>query len=197
MQGFSGEIRTKTVKRMEAGDGFFVGPRPPQNDKVVWGSQNGFAVDFPFRRRDARGIQGVIASLARKTSDDHRNSAKHGYSAPPQSVERTRPNVKLRPGFRRNPGLFKVLLNFFLWGVPTAVCLRRSPNLLRRGRAAASCHTSSMPAKPHLASTQNLSPTALANDRRAAQNRGVWGSAPETLPIAPHSTASTVTPVGV
>ena len=53
-------------------------------------------------------------------------------------------------------------------GDPTAVWLRRSPDLLRQGGAAASCHTFSMPAKPHLAPTENLSPTALANDRRGA-----------------------------
>ena len=58
-------------------------------------------------------------------------------------------------------------------GCPPPVCLRCSPGLFRHGGGAASCHTSSMAAKPHLGLTQNSSPTTLANERRAAQNRGV------------------------
>ena len=49
------------------------------------------------------------------------------------------------------------------------MCLRCSPGLFRHGGGAASCHTSSMAAKPHLALTQNSSPTTLANGWRAAQ----------------------------
>ena len=55
----------------------------------------------------------VQIPMARKTSVHHRNSAKHGYSAPQQFAERTGPNVKLRPGFLRNPGLFKSFTRFF------------------------------------------------------------------------------------
>ena len=53
------------------------------------------------------------------------------------------------------------------------MCLRCSPGLFRHACGVASCHTSSMAAKPHLALTKNSSPTTLANERRAAQNRGV------------------------
>ena len=57
------------------------------------------------------------------------------------------------------------------------MCLRCSPGLFRHARGVASCHTSSMAAKPHLGLTQNSSPTTLANERRAAQNRGFQGTA--------------------
>ena len=58
------------------------------------------------------------------------------------------------------------------------MCLRCSPGLFRHACGVASCHTSSMAAKPHLGLTKNSSPTTLANKRRAAQNRGVQGAAP-------------------
>ena len=52
------------------------------------------------------------------------------------------------------------------------MCLRCSPGLFRHSCGAVSCHTSSMAANPHLALTKNSSPTTLANERRASQNRG-------------------------
>ena len=55
------------------------------------------------------------------------------------------------------------------------MCLRCSPGLFRHSCGVVSCHTSSMAANPHLALTKNTSPTTLANERRAAQNRGVQG----------------------
>ena len=58
------------------------------------------------------------------------------------------------------------------------MCLRWSPGLFRHGGGAASCHTSSMAAKPHLALTKNSSPTTLANGRRATQIAESRGSAP-------------------
>ncbi len=67
---------------------------------------------------------------------------------------------------------------FFCEGHPPPVCLRCSPGLLRHACGVASCHKSSMPAKPHLGLTQNSSPTTLANGRWAAQNRGVQGQSP-------------------
>ena len=68
------------------------------------------------------------------------------------------------------------------------MCLRCSPGLFRHACGVASCHTSSMAAKPHLGLTQNSSPTTLANERRAAQNRGVQGAAP---PVARRSGRNT------
>ena len=71
---------------------------------------------------------------------------------------------------RKNKKFYSI---FFCEGHPPPVCLRCSPGLLRHACGVASCHTSSMPAKPHLGLTQNSSPTTFANGRRAAQNRGV------------------------
>ena len=71
------------------------------------------------------------------------------------------------------------------------MCLRCSPGLFRHGGGAASCHTSSMAAKPHLALTQNSSPTTLANGWRAAQiaeSRGrAFGRPPQRAkyPVVP------------
>ena len=62
------------------------------------------------------------------------------------------------------------------------MCLRCSPGLFRHACGVASCHTSSMAAKPHLGLTQNSSPTTLANERRAAQNRGVQRQSPGRPP---------------
>ena len=73
-------------------------------------------------------------------------------------------------------------------GHPPSVCLRCSPGLFRHACGVASCHTSSMAAKPHLGLTKNSSPTTLANERRAAQNRGVQGAAP---PVAPRTARNT------
>ena len=78
----------------------------------------------------------------------------------------------------KNPN-FKSFTRFFSCeGCPPPVCLRCSPGLFRHGGGAASCHTSSMAAKPHLALTKNSSPTTLANGRRATQIAGVQGAAP-------------------
>ena len=78
---------------------------------------------------------------------------------------------------------YKSFTRFFSCeGRPPPVCLRCSPGLFRHGGGAASCHTSSMAANPHLALTQNSSPTTLANGRRTAQIAGVQGAAP---PVAP------------
>ena len=76
---------------------------------------------------------------------------------------------------RKNKKFYSI---FFCEGHPPPVCLRCSPGLLRHACGVASCHTSSMPAKPHLGLTQNSSPTTLANGRWAAQNRGVQGQRP-------------------
>ena len=74
---------------------------------------------------------------------------------------------------------YKSFTRFFSYeGCPPPVCLRCSPGLFRHGGGAASCHTSSMVAKPHLALTQNSSPTTLANGRRTAQIAGTRGRAP-------------------
>ena len=71
---------------------------------------------------------------------------------------------------------FKSFTRFFSCeGCPPPVCLRCSPGLFRHGGGAASCHTSSMAAKPHLALTQNSSPTTLANGRRTTQIAGSRG----------------------
>ena len=65
-------------------------------------------------------------------------------------------------------------------GCPPPVCLRCSPGLFRHGSGAAPCHTSSMAANPHLALTQNSSPTTLANRWRAAQIAGSRGQRPRS-----------------
>ena len=71
---------------------------------------------------------------------------------------------------------FKSFTRFFSCeGCPPPVCLRCSPGLFRHGGGAASCHTSSMAAKPHLALTKNSSPTTLANGRRTTQIAGSRG----------------------
>ena len=67
------------------------------------------------------------------------------------------------------------------------MCLRCSPGLFRHGGGAASCHTSSMAAKPHLALTKNSSPTTLANGRQATQIAGSRGKAP----VAPRTGRNT------
>ena len=76
---------------------------------------------------------------------------------------------------------FKSFTRFFSCeGCPPPVCLRCSPGLFRHGGGAASCHTSSMAAKPHLALTKNSSPTTLANGRRATQIAGSRGRRPRS-----------------
>ena len=87
------------------------------------------------------------------------------------------------PGFLRRKALsspnLKSFTRFFSCeGCPPPVCLRCSPGLFRHACGVSSCHTSSMPAKPHLGLTQNSSPTTLANERRAAQIVGSRGKAP-------------------
>ena len=61
--------------------------------------------------------------------------------------------------------------------LPPPVCLRFSPGLFRHGGGAASCHTYSMAANPHLALTKNSSTSTLANGRCAVQIAVSKGSA--------------------
>ena len=87
------------------------------------------------------------------------------------------------PGFLRrkapdSPKVKSFTRFFSCEGCPPPVCLRCSPGLFRHACGVSSCHTSSMPAKPHLGLTQNSSPTTLANERRAAQIAGSRCNAP-------------------
>ena len=78
------------------------------------------------------------------------------------------------------------------------MCLRCSPGLFRHACGVTSCHTSSMPAKPHLGLTQNSSPTTLANGRRAAQIAESRGSAsgrwPQPAKFPPAAAGETPAP---
>ena len=134
----------------------------------------------PYRRQDTQVPPYEII----------RNPVPAGLRGPPQQCEawienltapiqshRTKPLKKLKiPNFKSFTRFFSCE------GCPPPVCLRCSPGLFRHGGGAASCHTSSMAANPHLALTQNSSPTTLANGRRTAQIAGVQGAAP---PVAP------------
>ena len=107
---------------------------------------------------------------------------------PPQQCEAWIENLtaqirRYRTKSLKNPN-FKSFTRFFSCeGCPPPVCLRCSPGLFRHGGGAASCHTSSMAAKPHLALTKNSSPTTLANGRRATQIAGSRGQRPRS-PVA-------------
>ena len=104
-------------------------------------------------------------------------------TAPIQS-HRTKPLKKLKiPNFKSFTRFFSCE------GCPPPVCLRCSPGLFRHGGGAASCHTSSMAAKPHLALTKNSSPTMLANGRRATQIAGSREQRPRSLAAASETPA--------
>ena len=107
------------------------------------------------------------------------------------------------PGFLRRKALsspkLKSFTRFFSCeGCPPPVCLRCSPGLFRHACGVTSCHTSSMPAKPHLGLTQNSSPTTLANGRRAAQiaeSRGIAsGRWPQPAKFPPAAAGETPAP---
>ena len=152
-------------------------PRPTGSERM--GPSGG------FRRVPAAGHTGPalrdhtnpLPAGLRGLWPSYRNNAKHGLRTLPHFFQPTAPNhykqLKL-------PKLKSFTRFFSCEGCPPPVCLRCSPGLFRHGGGAASCHTSSMAAKPHLALTKNSSPTTLANGRRATQIVGSRGQRPRS-----------------
>ena len=183
-------VRLDTVGRpvrKEAGRPFFIAsgasPRPTRSDRI--NPSCGFRCIPPAghgmvpHRTRANPYHPMYQPPAglRGRRPSHRNNAEHGLSALPHPFRTTAPN-------QINIPTYKSFTRFFSCeGCPPPVCLRCSPGLFRHGGGAASCHTSSMAAKPHLALTKNSSPTTLANGRRATQIAESRGQRPRS-PVA-------------